>query len=175
MKNYTLEFSGALLKEAYSLYIVKLIHPDEGELFYVGQTGNRAIPVARAIFRRLSGHFDDQGRSTQNQIYRSIAVRLFDESLKSKKAAFTKEVKQAVSTFFEECDIKVQVFPIFEFNFGISKEEHKMRRRRTEAMEQALIAALSNKNLLNIKSLKSAPDLSEDEREKITTIRSYLV
>ena len=174
MKNYTLEFPGTLLKEAYSLYVVKLTHPNKGELFYVGQTGNRAIPVARAIFRRLSGHFDDQGHSTQNQIYRSIAIRVSNEDLKTKNKVFSKEVKQAVSTFFEQCEVKVQAFPIFEFEFGISKEEHNRCRRRTEAMEQALIMALSDKNLLNIKSLNSDPDLSGDEREKIKMIMTYL-
>lgn len=150
MKHYTLEFSGNLLKEAYSLYVVKLTHTQQGEFYYVGQTGNRAIPVARAIFRRLSGHFDDQGRSTQNQIYRSIATRLFDESLKNKNKPFTEEIKQAISTFFLQCTIKVQAFPIFEFDFGISPEEHKRRRRRTEAMEQALIVALKDRELLNL-------------------------
>jgi hypothetical protein len=174
MQQYTLEFSGTLLKEAYSLYVIKLTHPDEGELYYVGQTGNRAIPVARAIFRRLSGHFDDQGRSTQNQIYRSIAIRLFNEDLKTKDKAFTEEVKQAVSAFFGQCAIKVQAFPIFEFDFGISPEEHKRCRRSTEAMEQGLIAALSDKELLNIKSLNAKPDLTEKEQEKIKEIKSCL-
>lgn len=169
MKHYTLNIPGELLQEAYSLYVIVIQHKEEGPFFYIGQTGNRAHKSARAIFRRLSGHFDDQGHSTQNQIYRSIAIKLFGDSLKAKKV-FPDHIKQAVSNFLVKCQINVHSFPISEYQFDIKDEQHKYQRKQVENLEKALILALVDLPLLNLKIPKKHLTLLEEEQAIIQQV-----
>ena len=72
MADMVLELLGEHFRRQYLLYIIKISH-GEDEYFYVGQTGDNRYTTARPAFRRLAGHFEDSGQSTQNQIYRYIA------------------------------------------------------------------------------------------------------
>lgn len=136
---FKIELKGNVFKKAYLVYIVEITSNNYGKYFYIGQTGDRNYPTARPAFRRLAGHFSDQGYSTENQIYRQIAVKILGfESAKEKKT-FTEEVKEAVSEFIINSKIEMHVFPIAKFSSNITPDKHKEKRRFTEKIENELI------------------------------------
>lgn len=70
--NYNLlEFSGKMLLPSFSVYLYHFKHPN-GNFYYVGMTGDNYYPSARSAIHRLSGHFELQKRSTQNQLNKRI-------------------------------------------------------------------------------------------------------
>ena len=73
MADIRIELPGAQFRRAYLLYVIEIRHGKE-QYFYVGQTGDNNYITARPAFRRLSGHMEDTGQSTQNQVYRYIAA-----------------------------------------------------------------------------------------------------
>lgn len=71
-KDYNvIEFSGKMLKPEFSVYLFE-IKTKADRYFYVGMTGDGYYPSARSAIHRLSGHFERNIRSTQNQV--SLAI-----------------------------------------------------------------------------------------------------
>lgn len=62
-----LEFSGAMLKPGFSVYLF-VITARKKKFYYVGMTGDGFYPSARSAIHRLSGHFELRNKSTQNQM-----------------------------------------------------------------------------------------------------------
>jgi len=93
--------------------------------YYVGQTGDHNYTTARPAFRRLAGHLDDLGGSTQNQIYRYIAETILGFSEAARKdSKFDEKIKQAVEDFLVESTITMHVYPLQPFSPGINKDQH---------------------------------------------------
>lgn len=67
-----LEFSGSMLKPGFSVYLFEII-TKRSRFFYVGMTGDGYYPSARSAIHRLSGHFERNTRSTQNQVSFAIS------------------------------------------------------------------------------------------------------
>lgn len=78
MKNYSkITFPGSLLESGFSIYLWEITHKNE-KYFYVGMTGDNYYPSARSAIHRLSGHFERNRRSTQNQMRLAIQHKEFD-------------------------------------------------------------------------------------------------
>ena len=153
MADMVLELLGEHFRRQYLLYIIKICH-GEDEYFYVGQTGDNRYITARPAFRRLAGHFEDSGQSTQNQIYRYIACNILKiERASNKQCAFTLETKQAVEDYLVNSVVKMYVYSLQPFS-PAKHEEHLQKVRNTTLLEKQVIGAflqnnrqLANKNL----------------------------
>ncbi len=136
---FKIEIDGRQFKSAYLVYIVRLTSVTHGQYFYVGQTGDRHYLTARPAFRRLAGHLSDQGNSTENQIYRQIAVKILGIDSAKEKRPFDNNTKDAVTTFLTNCKIEMYVHPLANFSSNSNLDNHKLNRQLTERIENELI------------------------------------
>jgi hypothetical protein len=136
---FKIELDGRQFKSAYLVYIVRLTSDTHGQYFYVGQTGDRHYLTARPAFRRLAGHLSDQGNSTENQIYRQIAVKILGIESAKEKRPFDNGTKDAVTTFLTNCKIEMYVYPLASFLSNSELASHKLNRQLTERIENELI------------------------------------
>lgn len=134
---FKIKIDGQQFKKAYLVYVVKLITENRGTFYYIGQTGDRNYATARPAFRRLAGHFSDQGNSTENQVYRQIAVKILGIESASARQAFTQDTKDKVADFLSKCKIEMFVHPIGEFLANDKK--HQEKRKLAEKIEQELM------------------------------------
>jgi hypothetical protein len=157
MEYFTIEIDGQQqFKKSYLLYVVEIEYKEKDRYFYVGQTGDRHHLTARPAFRRLAAHLSDQGSSTENQVYRGIAVKILKKDSAKEKGAFSTEIKQKVSGFLTNSKIKMHVFPIQDFPEVISGEVHKKHRDSVENIEsnviRMIIELFGDEKILNKKS-----------------------
>lgn len=136
---FKIEIDGQQFEQAYLVYVVKLSSQNYGDFFYIGQTGDRNYLTARPAFRRLAGHFSDQGHSTENQIYRQIAFKILNIESASKKQTFDKQTKDKVSSFLSNCKIEMFVHPLSKFLLDTNVTNHKSNREFSEIIENELI------------------------------------
>lgn len=136
---FKIEIDGRQFKSAYLVYIVRLASATHGQYFYVGQTGDRHYSSARSAFRRLAGHLSDQGKSTENQIYRQIAVKILGIESAKEKQPFDNNTKAAVTTFLTNCKIEMFIHPLADFSSNSNPENHNFNRHLTEKIENELI------------------------------------
>ena len=93
MEKFSLKLEGQHFKRQYLLYIIEITHGNDKH-YYVGQTGDHNYTTARPAFRRLAGHLEDLGGSTQNQIYRFIAEIVLEFSEAGQKnSKFDEKIK----------------------------------------------------------------------------------
>jgi hypothetical protein len=142
---YKIEIEGRQFKSAYLVYLIKLSSDIHGQYFYVGQTGDRNYLSARPAFRRLAGHLSDHGNSTENQIYRQIAIKILGIESAKEKRPFDNVIKDAVTTFLINCKIEMFVHPIADFLSSPDLDSHKINRQWTEKIENELINYLIGK------------------------------
>ena len=126
MKYFAIDIDGVQFKKSYLLYVIEIKHKGQGSFYYVGQTGDRHHLTARPAFSRLGAHFSDQGNSTENQVYKSIARKVLQLEIGARKA-FTQDVKNQVADFLSDCKIRMHVFPLLDFVDTLLKEEHMKR------------------------------------------------
>ncbi|TXH03235.1 MAG: hypothetical protein E6R07_13105 [Nevskiaceae bacterium] len=77
MKVHETEFSGAMLKRGFWLYVWR-VTTEEKEAFYVGRTGDSSSKYAASPFSRLGQHLDIRPTATANTLLRNIRAALFD-------------------------------------------------------------------------------------------------
>lgn len=171
MEYFEIHIEGKQFEKNYLIYIIEVKHINKGSFFYIGQTGDRHFKTARPAFRRLAGHLSDSGHSTENQIYKQIAEKLLKLKIEKKKK-FSNNVKNKVSDFLIDCQIKMSVFPIIRFEDIIKNDEHTKNREYVENIERFIIVKLINKwtakRILNKKISK--PKLFKDTEEKANEI-----
>jgi hypothetical protein len=143
MPKITLTLDGQVFKRQYLIYVIELVNGDR-KYFYVGQTGDRRYTTARPPVRRLIGHLDDVGRSTQNQLYRFVAGDILRIEDARKKATFTENLKQRVEDFFVQSVVRMHVYQVEPFTPGISHVEHCAIRERVEELERHVLKAFKN-------------------------------
>jgi len=143
MEYFNIEIKGREMRPGYIVYVVQLIHPTFGVYFYVGQTGDRKYTTARPALRRFAGHLSDRGYVTENQVYRAVAVKILGFEEGKNRKAFSKEIKQGVSEFFDRAKTVMHVFPIRDFDFNTTEEQHKVDREYVEMLEGKLLIRLS--------------------------------
>jgi len=151
-----LTLEGQHFKRQYLLYIIEIIHGNDRH-YYIGQTGDHNYITARPAFRRLAGHLEDIGRSTQNQIYRYLAVRVLGfQEADSKGSNFDEKTKQSVEDFLVTSTIRMHVYSLQEFIPGIEHEKHLKIVREVTLFEQMVIDLFRNheKRIANKKIIK---------------------
>jgi len=162
MADMILTLEGQHFKRQYLLYIIEIIHGNDLH-YYIGQTGDHNYITARPAFRRLAGHLEDVGRSTQNQIYRYLAVQVlgFPEA-GNKDANFNESIKQAVEDFLVTSTIRMHVYSLQEFVPGIEHEKHLNIVNKVTLFEQMVINLFRNhqRKIAN-KKIKSLPKDTE--------------
>ena len=136
----TLTLEGQHFKRQYLLYVIEIIHGNDRH-YYIGQTGDHNYITARPAFRRLAGHLEDRGRSTQNQVYRYLAVDVlgFQEAT-HKNSNFGESVKQAVENFLVTSTINMHVYSLEEFVPGTDHEKHMTIVHKVTHFEQMVIS-----------------------------------
>jgi len=147
---------GRHFRRQYLLYIIEIIHGDDRH-YYIGQTGDHNYVTARPAFRRLAGHLEDMGRSTQNQVYRYLAVK----ELKYSEAAdngrnFSDEIKQAVENYLVHSTVNMHVYILQEFPQGIDRDAHLENVRKVRHFEKMVMEMFvkRHKNIANLKISK---------------------
>ena len=169
---FKIEINGHQFEKAYLIYIVKLtsFNPNYGEYYYIGQTGDRNHFTARPAFRRLAGHFSDQGNSTENQIYKAIVSGILNKKY-SKGTPFDPDIKSSVTEFLINSTIEMFVYPIKAFSESDSKEDHETNRKNVEKIEAELIyhfiETYCKERVLNKKTPKIVPPREVSTQEII--------
>ena len=168
---FKIEIEGNQFQKSYLVYIITIKHGNDVPFYYVGQTGDNFHLTARPAFRRLSAHLDDQGSSTQNQIYRSIITKILEPKVAIEKGVFKSEVKDQVSRFLTESKITMFVYPILKFDSEIDETSHKKNRQEVQKIEKDLISYIIEKfgeeKILNLKIPKNQKDFNTKESEDI--------
>ena len=132
MTVYELNLNGKeQLKSMYSVYVI-ILNNEADTYFYVGQTGDRKHISARSPFYRLTGHLDKQESSTQNQVYKGIVEKIL-------KIKYDENTHENVEKYLSNLKLKMYTFPIFDFQYNISKEEHSKKRKHVEDIEKILL------------------------------------
>jgi hypothetical protein len=155
MPDIRIELPGSQFRRAYLLYVIEIRHGKE-QYFYVGQTGDNNYITARPAFRRLSGHMDDTGQSTQNQVYRYIATDIIGHKAATSKASFPEGVKQDVEDFLVDSTVLMHIYKVKPFKPDISRDNHLREVKNIRLMEKyAMVSFLeAGKSLMNKKIVK---------------------
>lgn len=146
MSRMTITLEGQVFRRQYLLYIIELINSGR-RYFYVGQTGDRRYTTARPPFRRLMGHLEDIGKSTQNQLYRYIAADVLHIPQARQQKTFSDDVKQRVEDFLVTSTVHMHVYTLEPFIPGATHAEHTEVLRRVEEFERHVIRRFSDANL----------------------------
>jgi len=155
MPDIRIELPGAQFRRAYLLYVIEIRHGKE-QYFYVGQTGDNNYVTARPAFRRLSGHLEDTGQSTQNQVYRYIATDILGHREATSKTPFREPVKQDVEDFLVDSTVLMHIYKVKPFELDVSRDNHLRIVRDVTLMEQYVVVSFleEGRSLMNKKILK---------------------
>jgi len=159
MADFVLEIPGKQLRRAYLIYVIE-VTKDNHSFYYVGQTGDNKYVTARPPFRRLAGHLDEVGKSTQNQLYRHIAAHELGIESASKREAFSEFTKQAVEDYLAHSMVRMHVYKVEPFRPDVQRKEHLEMVRRLRELEQEVIHSfeIAGRRLANkVRPLPVAP------------------
>lgn len=156
MSDIRIELPGAQFKRAYLLYVIEICHRQE-RYFYVGQTGDNNYLTARPAFRRLSGHLDDTGRSTQNQVYRYIAANILGHEEATSKTAFPEKIKQDVEDFLVASTVLMHIYQVQPFDPGVTRARHQTAVKAVSLMEKHVIITFRDADRLLMNKVISKP------------------
>jgi hypothetical protein len=139
MVDIILTLEGRYFKRQYLLYIIEISHGNDKH-YYIGQTGDHNVITARPAFRRLAGHLDDQGASTQNQVYRYLAFDVLKFTKpKGKSKKFDEKLKQAVEDYFVGSTIDMNIYILDPFIQGIDRDHHLKMVEKVTHFEKIVI------------------------------------
>lgn len=157
MPDIRIELPGAQFRRAYLLYVIEICHGKE-QYLYVGQTGDNNYLTARPAFRRLSGHMDDTGQSTQNQVYRYIATNILGHKEAASRISFPEGVKQDVEDFLVDSTVLMHIYRVKPFKPDVSRDNHLTIVKDVTLMEQYLMASFleAGRSLMNKRIQKPA-------------------
>jgi len=150
MSDFTFELAGEQFRRAYLLYIIEISH-NKDRYYYIGQTGDNHYVTARPAFRRLFGHLEDSGGSTQNQVYNYVATKILGYSKSNSREKYSDECKQAVEDFLVDSVVRMRVYNVLPFNPAISRPNHLANVGKVTLLEKYVIKAFtdSGKSLIN--------------------------
>jgi hypothetical protein len=172
LSNSKINIEGRQLKSVYAVYVIELIHKDD-KYYYIGQTGDANYISARPLFSRIGGHLENTKRSTQNQIYKFIIKKL-GISVPSGAKDYAREDKAKVEEFLFRSHITMHIYPLIEFNYMLTKEEHRSRRNQVLELEKQIIHLFeqANKNIINHERHKPRQSLGSLFPTQFLTVRS---
>lgn len=150
MPDFSIELTGEQFRRAYLLYVIEICH-NKDRYYYIGQTGDKNYITARPAFRRLSGHLEDRGESTQNQVYRYVATKVLGYGEAENREAFHEKIKQAVEGFLVGSNVRMHIYKAHPFDPAISHSDHLTNVRKISLLERHVIRAFTNsgKSLIN--------------------------
>jgi hypothetical protein len=143
------EIDSKLFKSNYSVYIIEVINNSD-RFYYIGQTGDSHYLTARSPLRRLIGHLSDSKASTENQIYKYVAKKILPSEKKESKKYSTEE-KEMIENYFIQSDVKMYSYPLIDFDFHASEDNHQKKTKRIVEFEKQVILLFkdSGKSLIN--------------------------
>ena len=150
MPDIRIDLPGTQFRRAYLLYVIEVTRNGDA-YFYVGQTGDNNYVTARPPFRRLAGHLEDVGQSTQNQVYRFIATEVLGHGDARGRTTFSETVKQSVEDFLASASIAMHIYRVCPFDPKVERAEHRAIVWEVSRLEQRVIAAFqgAGKRLMN--------------------------
>jgi hypothetical protein len=165
-----LEIDGEYLKSKYSVYIIEIVNGNR-KYYYIGQTGDAHYVTARSPFRRLVGHLSDLKSSTENQVYKYFASLLLNND-ENNLSSYSSCDKEKIEKFFVESKIKMYSFPIIDFSYRETLENHKSKRKKVLEFEKQIIVRFheSSKNLIN----KKIPKKVNPQIEFVSTFNEII-
>lgn len=140
------EIDGKYLKSSYSVYIVEIIN-NESKCYYIGQTGDANYVTSRSPLRRLIGHLSDVKSSSENQIYKAIVKMLIKKEHTNLKS-YTRDEKELIENYFVTSIIKMYSYPLFEFKYDETIENHRNIRKEVLEFEKQIIDLFSKSSLM---------------------------
>lgn len=155
MPDVRIELAGAHFRRAYLVYVIEIRHGKQ-QYFYIGQTGDNNYVTARPAFRRLSGHLDDTGQSTQNQVYRYIVTSILGHKEAISKTSFPEAVKQDVEDFLVDSTVLMHIYKVKPFKPLVSRHDHLRAVRSITLMEKYVMVSFleAGRSLMNKKIQK---------------------
>ncbi len=157
MSNLHLELTGEHFRRRYLLYIIRLTHKKDN-YYYIGQTGDTRVITARPVFRRLAAHLSDR-KGSENQVYQYIAHDILNlPADEGKDKPYSENTKCGVEKYLIDSKVTMYAYQLEPFSLSISREKHKITRRKTQRIERQVISIFSNngKKLVN-KKIKHVP------------------
>ena len=169
MTVYELNLDGKeQLKSMYSIYIIVLKNGNN-KYFYIGQTGDRNYISARSPFLRLTGHLDKRESSTQNQLYKGIVEKIL-------KIKYDNNTYENVEKYFLNTKLLMYTFPIFDFKYGATIDEHTEKRGKVEKIENTLINHFIEKygkdKIINKKC--NSKNILDNNTNEVDEIKKYV-
>ncbi len=157
MADFTIELKGEQFKRRYLIYIIEIQH-DTDRYYYIGQTGDKNYITARPAFRRLMGHFEDSGKSTQNQVYKYIVGDILGYKKEVSDEIFTDQIKLEAENFLSESKVTMHIYEVISFDPNVAKIQHHENVKKVVQLERYVIQSFikSNKNVMN--KDRTAPD-----------------
>lgn len=146
MPRTTITLDGLIFRRQYILYVIELI--SNGQRYhYIGQTGHRKHTTARPPFRRLAGHLENIGQSTQNQLYRYIAADILGIPTARRQETFPSDVKQQVEDFLVNSVVHMHAYTLEPFTPRVRHEEHLRVQRKVEEFERHVLRKFNEAGL----------------------------
>ena len=143
-ETYTLQFDGRMTQRGFWLYVWRITTPDNGELLYVGRTGDSSSPNASSPFNRMGQHLGTNKNA--NAIRRLLEQRC---------------VKPEACTAFK----MVAYGPLFPEVKDMG--EHKPVRDKVAALEAALAHALQSGEYEVLHTVNSRQQVEQILWEKV--------
>lgn len=137
MNHSRLVIPGRMLLPGFSVYLY-CFRDAETAYYYVGMTGDNHYPSARSAIHRLSGHFELQKRSTQNQLNNQILQCGGTDWIKNVEITYC---HWPINGFKEVVQNKGKFEPSnLDASTAKAYEAYKARRNQILQLEQYLIA-----------------------------------
>jgi len=92
-----------------------------------------------------------RNRSKQNQLYRYIAETLLNYPPRIKTEDYTPSEKSGINNFLSNSIVKMYNYPIIDFDYMATKEQHQFQRQKVLQFEKEIINLFkyANKELIN--------------------------
>ena len=123
----------------------------------------------------MAAHFSDHGSSTENQIYRHLAVKVLGLENSQGKTAFDDDTKNKMVDFLSNSIIEMSVYPIIEFNPNSDEKEHQYNRELTEKIESELIykfiEKFNNEHVLN--KMKKPKNFNKESSQSVEIFEHF--
>ena len=155
LRNSKITIEGRQLKSVYAVYVIELNHNGDS-YFYIGQTGDAHYISARPAFSRIGGHLENTDRSTQNQIYKFIVQKL-GISVPVGANDYSRNDKGKVEHFLSESKITMYIYPLLEFDYMLTRDEHHSRREKILEFEKQVIRLFEGKGKTLINQTRHRP------------------
>ena len=139
------------LSSGYFVYVAHINYGDKN-FKYIGQTGDNKHQTARGPLYRIGGHLSKLKSSKQNQIIKGIRNNILKGNDSHEK------LEQVLS----KINLKYTFWKIADFDYNDTKEEHSLKRKKTQFIEHYLIYHLHKK--IDLFNQKAKTDITKNSK-----------